>query len=69
MIKQIIDEYYKTKNESTLSALSYSFYASFLGTHQENSLASLDKTALYIEKNFMKKLSVNVKSKCTISAV
>ena len=56
LIKQITDEYYKTKNESTLSALSYSFYIDFLGIQQENELHSLDKTALYIEKNFMKKL-------------
>lgn len=57
-IKEITDEYYKTKNEGVLSALSYSFFIDFLGTQQETPLASLDKTALYIEKNFTKKLSL-----------
>lgn len=58
-IKQITDEYYKTKNEGVLSAMSYSFYIDFLGAQQEAPLASLDKTALYIEKNFTKKLSLD----------
>lgn len=58
-IKQIINEYYKTKNESTLSALSYSFFIDFFQQQQGNALATLDKTALYIEKNFSKKLTLD----------
>ena len=58
-IKRIINEYYKTKNESILSALSYSFYISFFESQQENIMASLDKTTLYIEKNFNKKLTLD----------
>ncbi len=58
-IKEIINEYYKTKNESTLSALSYCFYTNFFEHQQETPLASLDKTTLYIEKNFNKKLTLN----------
>lgn len=58
-IKRIINEYYKTKNESILSALSYSFYITFFENQQDNTLASLDKTTLYIEKNFSKKLTLD----------
>jgi len=58
-IKRIINEYYKTKKESTLSALSYSFFVNFFENQQENTLASLDKTALYIEKNFNQKLTLD----------
>ena len=58
-IKEIINIYYKTKNESTLSALSYLFYTTFFEQQQETTLASLDKTALYIEKYFSKKLTLN----------
>lgn len=57
-IKKIINVYYKTKNESILSALSYSFYINFFENQQENTLESLDKTALYIEKNFSRKLTL-----------
>lgn len=58
-IKAIINEYYKTKNESVLSALCYSFYISFFERQQENIFASLDKTALFIEKNFNKPLTLD----------
>ena len=58
-IIKIINEYYKTKNETVLSSLSYSFFINFFENQQENTLASLDKTALYIEKNFSKKLTLN----------
>ncbi len=57
-IKDIINEYYKTKNESKLSAMCYSFYTFFLENQQESYFASLDKTVLYIEKNFHKKLTL-----------
>ncbi len=68
-IKNIINEYYKTKNESTLSALSYSFYINFYENLQENTLASLDKTALYIEKNFSKKLTLDELAKINKTSV
>lgn len=58
-INEIISEYYKTKNESIISALAYSFYITFFENQQENTVISLDKTALYIEKNFNKKLSLD----------
>lgn len=58
-LKTIINEYYKTKNESILSALSYSFYINFFEDHQENTFASIDKTALYIEQNFNKMLTLD----------
>ncbi len=59
LINQIIDEYYERKCESTLSALSYNFYTTFFEYQNETSLASLDKTALYIEKNFAQKLTLD----------
>ncbi len=68
-IKKIINEYYKTKNESTLSALSYSFYINFYENQQENTLASLDKTALYIEKNFSQKLNLDELAKINKTSV
>lgn len=58
LIEQIINEYYKTKNEAVLSALSYSFYVSFFENRKEALRDSLDKTLLYIEKNFYKKISL-----------
>lgn len=57
-INQITDEYYKTKNESVISALIYSFYVSFFNEQLGEKLPSLDKTALYIEKNFTQKLTL-----------
>ncbi len=59
LIKQIIDEYYDRKCQSVLSALSYAFYTGFFEGQAEKPLASLDKTALYIEKNFSRKLTLN----------
>lgn len=58
-IKRIINEYYKTKNESILSALSYSFYVNFFENQHGSTLAPLDKTTLYIEKNFSKRLTLD----------
>ena len=58
-IKDIINEYYKTKNESKLSAMCYSFFTDFFENQQESTFASLDKTALYIEKNFNKMLTLS----------
>jgi len=57
-ISKIIQEYYEHKRQSILSALTYSFYINFFEEQQENNFVSLDKTALYIEKNFTKKLSL-----------
>lgn len=58
-IKEIINAYYKSKNESILSALSYSFYISFFENQQENTPASPEQTILFIEKNFNKKLTLD----------
>lgn len=69
IIRDIINEYYKTKNESSLSALSYYFYTNFFETQQETSLASLDKTALYIEKNFSNKLTLDELSEINKTSV
>ncbi|MBQ8250226.1 MAG: helix-turn-helix transcriptional regulator [Clostridia bacterium] len=59
LINQIIDEYYERKCESTLSALSYTFYTTFFEHRNETPLTSLDKTVLYIEKNFAEKLTLD----------
>ncbi len=58
MIRQIIDEYYDRKCQSSLSSMCYSFYTSFFEQFDGKALASLDKTALYIEKNFSKKITL-----------
>lgn len=58
-INKIIHEYYEYKRESILSALTYLFFTEFFEQQQENSFAPLDKTALYIEKNFTKKLTLS----------
>ena len=57
-IKAIIKEYYETKRQSILSAMAYSFYINFFEQQYVNDFAPLDKTALYIEKNFTKKLTL-----------
>ncbi len=68
-IKQIIREYYETKNESTISALCYSFYISFFEHQKKTLIKSPDKAALYIEKNFAKKLSLDEIAKVNDTSV
>lgn len=59
MIRQIIDEYYDRKCQSALSSMCYTFYTGFFEQQDGKALASLDKTALYIEKNFSKKITLD----------
>lgn len=68
-IDKIIHEYYEYKRESILSALTYSFFTEFFEQQQENSFAPLDKTALYIEKNFTKKLTLSELAEINESSV
>ncbi len=68
-INKIIHEYYEYKRQSILSAVTYSFFAEFFEQKQENSFAPLDKTALYIEKNFAKKLTLSELAKINESSV
>ncbi|MBR2916381.1 MAG: helix-turn-helix domain-containing protein [Clostridia bacterium] len=67
-IQEIINEYYKTKNERCLSVLSYSFYMSFFEDGQEEN-KNADKTDLYIEKNFHKKLTLDEIAKINQTSV
>lgn len=68
-INKIIKEYYEHKRESILSALTYSFYIDFFDQLNENSLEILDKTVLYIEKNFAKKLTLSKLAEINQSSV
>lgn len=68
-INNIIKEYYKHKRESVLSALTYSFYIDFFEQLNENSLELLDKTMLYIEKNFAQKLTLSKLAEINQSSV
>ena len=56
-INNIIQKYHEHKREGLLSAMVYSFYTDFF-EHQNNQLTKLDEVTLYIEKNFMKKLTL-----------
>lgn len=56
-LKRIIDEYYEHKRAGVLSAMVYSFYINFF-EQQNNDFTKLDEVALYIEKNYMKKLTL-----------
>ena len=56
-IKKITDEYYTHKREGFLSAMVYSFYMKFF-EQQNGGLKKLDEVALYIERNYMKKLTL-----------
>ncbi len=69
LINEITKEYYETKNESVLSALIYSFYVSFFNEPLSKPLSSLDKTSLYIEKNFTEKLTLSEIAKINNSSV
>ena len=69
LIKQIVDEYYSTKCEGTLSALSYAFYTEFFGKLTNPPIASLHRTALYMEKNFAGKLTLDELAKINGSSV
>lgn len=56
-IKSVIEEYYNYKRQSVLSSLSYTFFIDFFEQNEaEPNL--INKIALYIEKNFIKKLTL-----------
>ncbi len=56
-INRIIRKYYETKQEGLLSSMVYSFYTDFF-EDRYNSLTKIDEVILYIEKNFMQKLTL-----------
>ena len=56
-IRKITDEYYEHKRAGLLSAMVYSFYINFF-EQQNHVFTKLDEVALYIEKNYMKKLTL-----------
>ncbi len=67
-MKKIIDEYYTQKREGLLSAMVYSFYVDFF--EEQNNAVAQDKVVLYIEKNFMKNLTLTELSEignCSVS--
>lgn len=57
-INQIINEYYTYKREGILSSLSYSLFVNFF-EHHKTKLQTIDKIAIYINKNFTMKISLN----------
>ena len=59
-IRQLIDSYHEYRREGALSAMTYSFFMKFLEESvQSVPMTKQDKTALYIEKNFTKKLTLH----------
>ncbi len=59
-IEQIISEYYEKKRESVLSGMVYSFYLDFFEENREPYIDLIDRIALYIEKNYTEKLSLDM---------
>lgn len=57
-IKRITDEYYGHKREGILSAMAYSFCMKFF-EEQNKGLTKIDEVALYIEKYYMNKLTLD----------
>ncbi len=57
-INAIIDEYQSYKREGIISLLSYSVYVNFF-EHQQKKLNIFDEIAIYIDKNFTKKITLN----------
>lgn len=56
-INQIIEEFQTHKRSAILSALSYSLYAEFF--EQQNQKSDIiDKISIYIDKNYMKKITL-----------
>lgn len=68
-ITRIIDEYYEQKREGLLSAMVYSFCMDFF-EEKNNFNDKYDEVVLYIEKNFMKNLTLDKLAKignCSVS--
>lgn len=57
-INNIIREYYQYKRQGILSAMAYSFYTNFFEQQQSVDFSIPEKTALFIEKNYMDKLTL-----------
>lgn len=57
-IENIITEYYSRKREAILSEMVYSFYVKFFEELHPANVDGIAKIALYIEKNFAKKLTL-----------
>lgn len=57
-VNAIIDEFDSHHRESEISLLLYAFFMRFFEKDREEKLRPIDRTALYIEKNHMKKLTL-----------
>lgn len=57
-INNMIREYYQYKRQGVLSAMAYSFYTNFFEQQHGGDFSIPEKTALFIEKNYMDKLTL-----------
>lgn len=67
-VKKIVNSYHRGEKSGKLSAMIYSFYVDFFG-NCEKSLQGAEEVALYIERNFDKRLSLALLSDVASSSV
>ena len=68
-IQQIINEFNEKRRESILSSMLYSIFLNFFEKDRDEKNSSLDNTILYIEKNYIKKLTYDKLSQINQSSV
>ena len=67
-VEKIVDSYHGGEKSGKLSAMVYSFYADFFG-NCEKPLPGAEEVALYIERNFDKKLTLALLARVASSSV
>lgn len=58
-LSQMEEEYFSKRREGVLSAMLYSLIMSFFDEAKESRLGDMDKTLIYLEENFSKRISLN----------